>query len=128
MRPAGGFRLSCVRVSVLVASLVSVVVLFGPGLAASGQASNVSTDPAASGVAPTIADDGHPTVRLFATREGLVGRKTANGHIVVDHDRFVALPSKRVLNPLDGRDFQVRLSYKGRTAVAPVWDVGPWNT
>jgi hypothetical protein len=70
----------------------------------------------------------NPTVRLFATREGLVGRRTANGHTVVEHDRFVALPSRKVLNPDGKQDYQVRIGYKGRSAVAPVWDVGPWNT
>jgi len=68
------------------------------------------------------------TLHLFATREGLVGRKTANGHTVVEHDRFVALPSRKVLNPDGKQDYQVRVSYKGRSATAPVWDVGPWNT
>ena len=26
-----------------------------------------------------------------------------------------------------GTEFSVQLTYKGRTAVAPVWDLGPWN-
>ncbi|MHB0870533.1 MAG: hypothetical protein ACYC66_09465 [Chloroflexota bacterium] len=69
-----------------------------------------------------------PTVRLYATREGLVGRTTANGHKIVERDRFVALPSKKALNPRDGKDYQVEISYKGKKATAPVWDVGPWNT
>jgi hypothetical protein len=69
----------------------------------------------------------NPTVRLFGTREGLVGRKTANGHTIRDRDRFVALPSRRVLNPAGKTDYQVKLSYKGKSAIAPVWDVGPWN-
>jgi hypothetical protein len=83
---------------------------------------------ASSGARPpdTLAES--PTVRLFATREGLVGRKTANGHTIAERDRFVALPSKRVLNPAGKHDYQVRLSYKGRSATVPVWDVGPWNT
>ena len=82
----------------------------------------------ASGASVTEGPGGNPTARLFATREGLVGRKTANGHTVVEHDRFVALPSRKVLNPDGKQDYQVRLSYKGRSATAPVWDVGPWNT
>lgn len=68
-----------------------------------------------------------PTVRLYATRQGLVGRTTSNGHLIVERDRFVALPSKKALNPRDGRDYQVEISYKGKKATAPVWDVGPWN-
>lgn len=68
-----------------------------------------------------------PTVRLFGTREGLVGRTTANGHRIVERDRFVALPSKKALNARDGRDYLVEISYNGKRATAPVWDVGPWN-
>ncbi len=65
--------------------------------------------------------------RIFATREGLVGRTTANGHVVRRDDRFVALPSRRALSSAGGREFQVKLTYQGRSVVAPVWDVGPWN-
>jgi len=69
-----------------------------------------------------------PTYRIFATREGLVGHRTANGHIIQPRDRFVALPSWTVLSPRGSDTFRVRLTYKGRTVIAPVWDVGPWNT
>lgn len=69
-----------------------------------------------------------PTYRIFATREGLVGHRTANGHIIQPRDRFVALPSWTVLSPRGSDKFRVRLTYKGRTVVVPVWDVGPWNT
>lgn len=69
-----------------------------------------------------------PTYRIFATREGLVGQQTANGHIIQPRDHFVALPSWRVLSSYRGYEFQVRLTYNGRTTVVPVWDVGPWNT
>jgi hypothetical protein len=66
--------------------------------------------------------------RVFATREGLVGGTTANGHVIRRRDRFVALPSRRALNDNDRtRDFQVKITYKGRSVAAPVWDVGPWN-
>ncbi len=68
-----------------------------------------------------------PSVTLMATRIGLVGRTTANGHVVAEHDRFVALPSKRALNANGATDYLVQLSYRGRTVVAPVWDIGPWN-
>jgi hypothetical protein len=64
---------------------------------------------------------------VFATREGLVGRTTANGHVIRPRDRFVALPSRRSLSAKGGREFQVRLTHKGNSVVAPVWDVGPWN-
>lgn len=70
---------------------------------------------------------GPPTLRVWATREGLVGARTANGHLIEPNDRFVALPSRRVLNPLDSTEYTVTIHYKGRTATAPVWDIGPWN-
>ena len=83
---------------------------------------------ASTGAAAEPAGSGeNPTVRLFGTREGLVGRKTANGHTIRPRDRFVALPSRRVLNPAGKTDYQVKLSYKGKSTTAPVWDVGPWN-
>lgn len=69
-----------------------------------------------------------PTFTIFATREGLVGRRTANGHRIQPRDRFVALPSWRVLSSKGGNEFQVRVTYRGRSVVLPVWDVGPWNT
>ncbi|MGV9457408.1 SH3 domain-containing protein, partial [Streptomyces sp. NPDC003635] len=69
-----------------------------------------------------------PTYRLYATREGLVGQTTANGHVIQPRDHFVALPSRRMLATNGGREYQVRLCYKGRCETAPVWDVGPWNT
>ena len=57
-----------------------------------------------------------------ATREGLVGRKTATGHVIVKDDWFVALPSRKAL----GR--YITVTYKGKTVRVPVKDVGPWNT
>ncbi|WP_433801774.1 hypothetical protein [Actinomycetospora sp. CA-084318] len=67
------------------------------------------------------------TARVFATRIGLVGNTTANGHRIVDDDRFVALPSRRGLAPDGTGDYTVRICAGGRCAWAPVWDVGPWN-
>ncbi|WP_129671328.1 hypothetical protein [Candidatus Chloroploca sp. Khr17] len=69
-----------------------------------------------------------PTYRIFATREGLVGEMTGNGHIIQPRDRFVALPSWAVLSPKGSDRYRVRVTYKGRSVVVPVWDVGPWNT
>ncbi len=46
--------------------------------------------------APTVEGAG-PAYPVFATREGLVGRTTANGHRIRDRDHFVALPSRRGL-------------------------------
>jgi len=66
---------------------------------------------------------------VFATREGLVGYTTANGHVIKVSDLFVALPSRRALNTSEtSRDFLVELTAAGRTTVVPVLDVGPWNT
>ncbi len=82
--------------------------------------------PANAFSAPSQAD-AHPTLRLYATREGMVGHVTSNGHLIVPNDHFVALPSKKALNPKDGNTYQVQLTYNGKTVTAPVWDVGPWN-
>ena len=61
------------------------------------------------------------TFRVYATREGLVGGTTSSGHVITPNDHFVALPSFKALNK------SVRISYKGKSATAPVLDVGPWN-
>jgi hypothetical protein len=67
--------------------------------------------------------------RIFATREGLVGGKTANGHIIKSRDHFAALPSRRGLAPKGTGSYTVKVcAASGRCAWAPVWDVGPWNT
>jgi hypothetical protein len=58
----------------------------------------------------------------------MVGGRTANGHIITPRDRFVSLPSWTVLSSKGGHEYQVRLSYKGRSTVVPVYDVGPYNT
>jgi hypothetical protein len=57
----------------------------------------------------------------------MVGGRTANGHIIRPHDHYVSLPSWRSLTKRGGYEYQVRITYKGRSSVAPVWDVGPWN-
>jgi murein DD-endopeptidase MepM/ murein hydrolase activator NlpD len=70
------------------------------------------------------------TARVFATREGLVGETTANGHVITPDDRFVALPSRRALNlNVGSNDYQVKIRNpeNGREVIAPVWDIGPWN-
>jgi hypothetical protein len=67
--------------------------------------------------------------RVFATREGLVGGTTANGHRIVANDQFAALPSRRALSPNGKGDYSVRVCTEaGRCATVPIWDVGPWNT
>lgn len=61
------------------------------------------------------------TVRLWATREGLVGKPTASGHVIQANDHFVALPSRSAINK------SVVVSYHGKSVTAPVLDIGPWN-
>ncbi|GAA4728534.1 hypothetical protein [Phytohabitans rumicis] len=81
---------------------------------------------AESAVAPLALGN---TYRVYATREGLVGGTTANGHVITSRDHFVALPSRRGLAPRDTGDYTVRVcAASGRCEWAPVWDVGPWNT
>jgi hypothetical protein len=85
-------------------------------------------------VSPTAARAAEPvddraSYRVFATREGLVGGTTANGHKITKRDHFVALPSRRGLSGRRGGNYSVRVcASNGRCAWAPVWDVGPWNT
>jgi hypothetical protein len=70
------------------------------------------------------------TFRVYATREGLVGQSTANGHTIVRSDHFVSLPSTMSLSRRDGDHYSVRVCARAtrRCAYEPVWDVGPWNT
>jgi hypothetical protein len=65
---------------------------------------------------------------VFATREGLVGGTTANGHVITSRDHFVALPSRRGLSAKGTGSYSVKVCGNGRCAFEPVWDVGPWNT
>jgi len=67
--------------------------------------------------------------RVYATREGLVGGTTANGHTIRSRDHFVALPSRRGLADKNSGNYSVQVcASNGRCEWAPVWDVGPWNT
>ncbi|MET9480741.1 hypothetical protein [Streptomyces sp. NPDC006638] len=79
-------------------------------------------EPRAAGAAAAV------SARVFATREGLVGRTTANGHVIQPNDHFVALPSRRGLSPNGSGQYSVRVCGPARCETAPVWDVGPWNT
>ncbi len=65
---------------------------------------------------------------VYATREGLVGGTTANGHVIQSNDHFVALPSGRALSPNGSSAYSVTVCGPARCETAPVWDVGPWNT
>jgi hypothetical protein len=80
---------------------------------------------------PPKAATGTPkTFKVYATREGLTGHTTANGHKIVPNDHFVSLPSTQSLATKNGSDYSVRVCSvtNGRCAYEPVWDVGPWNT
>jgi hypothetical protein len=68
------------------------------------------------------------SARVYATREGLVGGTTANGHVIAGNDHFVALPSRRALSPNGSGQYSVQVCGPARCETAPVWDVGPWNT
>jgi hypothetical protein len=85
--------------------------------------------PAAAALPPPAT--GTPkTYKVYATREGLVGHTTANGHVIVANDHFVSLPSTLSL-AAKGKDYySVRIcsTTNHRCAYEPVWDVGPWNT
>ncbi|MEU3016533.1 MULTISPECIES: hypothetical protein [unclassified Nocardiopsis] len=103
------------------------------------------TDGAGEDTQDEARDDDVPrpfSARLFATRIGLVGNKTANGHTVRPDDQFVALPSRRGLATRGGGEYTVRVCSTGalgpgasgdtenhepRCSYLPVWDVGPWN-
>ncbi|MPZ66154.1 MAG: hypothetical protein GEU83_11780 [Pseudonocardiaceae bacterium] len=69
------------------------------------------------------------TYRVFATRIGLVGNTTANGHVVAPRDHFAALPSRRTLSSHGSSDYTVQVcADNDRCAWVPVSDIGPWNT
>jgi hypothetical protein len=78
----------------------------------------------------SLSSEAGNTYTVFATREGLVGGTTANGHVITPQDHFVALPSRRGLAAAGGGDYTARVcTLSGsRCEWAPVWDVGPWNT
>ncbi|HEX5567439.1 MAG TPA: hypothetical protein VFY14_11035 [Streptomyces sp.] len=92
----------------------------------SGLALTADLDPGSEQMRPQSATGAY-TARVFATREGLVGRTTANGHVIQDDDHFVALPSRRGLSPRGDWEYAVRVCGPVRCETAPVWDVGPWN-
>jgi hypothetical protein len=101
---------------------------------------SLATDVATVGHVVLVAAEGAPppaqlaavgnVYRVYATREGLVGGTTANGHVIASRDHFVALPSRRGLAPKGTGDYTVRVctTTASRCEFAPVWDVGPWNT
>jgi hypothetical protein len=102
--------------------------LTAPDGTASPELRALAVTPSARAGAGPVAGE-RATYRVFATREGLVGGTTANGHTIKKRDHFAALPSRRGLSGNNGGDYSVRVcAGNGRCAWAPVWDVGPWNT
>ncbi|MGW7282466.1 hypothetical protein ACWGIV_30110 [Streptomyces sp. NPDC054844] len=85
-------------------------------------------DTGSTPVGPTPKAASAFSARVFATREGLVGHTTANGHVIRENDHFVALPSRRALSPKGSGQYSVQVCGPARCETAPVWDVGPWNT
>jgi hypothetical protein len=67
--------------------------------------------------------------RIFATREGLVGGTTSNGHKIVERDHFVSFPSTKSVSPKGTGGYTARVCRTdgSRCEYAPVWEVGPWN-
>jgi hypothetical protein len=63
-------------------------------------------------------------VRVKATREGLIGQRTASGWKINAVVPFVALPSGLALRQW----VQVTNPQNGKSIRALVLDVGPWNT
>jgi hypothetical protein len=63
-------------------------------------------------------------ITVKATREGLVGGKTASGYVIDKVVPFVALPSVHAI----GRFVRVINPINGNSTLAIVLDVGPWNT
>ncbi len=62
-------------------------------------------------------------MRVKATREGLLGGKTASGYIVDGVVPFVALPASVAL----GQFVRLTNPANQRTCLAVVLDVGPWT-
>jgi hypothetical protein len=62
-----------------------------------------------------------PWQKVYATREGELGKRTSTGHIITSASRFVALPHPIALHK------HVEVRYGHRAVVVPVLDVGPWN-
>ena len=67
--------------------------------------------------------------RVYATRLGMVGGQTAYGHIIKPNDRFASLPynfkqerQNYLQNPV-----KINITYKGKSVVVPVLEIGPWN-
>jgi hypothetical protein len=103
------------------------IIVMAPPQGGSPWVSDVSVRPSgAMGAASILATP--LKSHVYATREGLVGGTTANGHVIASRDHFVALPSRRGLASNGSGTYTVKVCTTSRCAFEPVWDVGPWNT
>ncbi len=108
---------------------VQVRMMLTAPVGATGPQARQLTLSAGAAMAPAATPLAARSYKVFATREGLVGGTTANGHKIVSRDHFVALPSGKALSPKGKKTYQVKVcAANGRCETAPVWDVGPWNT
>lgn len=63
-------------------------------------------------------------ITVKATREGLLGQKTASGYVIDAVVPFVALPSAQAL----GKFIRISNPANGKSTIAWVGEVGPWNS
>jgi hypothetical protein len=105
------------------------IIVSAPSTGAAPWVGDVTVQPTDTVAAPRMTIQAAPLKsHVFATREGLVGGTTANGHVIVSRDHFVALPSRRGLSGNGSGTYSVKVCTTSRCAFEPVWDVGPWNT
>lgn len=62
-------------------------------------------------------------ITVKATREGLIGGRTASGYIVDTIVNFCALPTPHAL----GKHVRIINALTKRSCISQVLDVGPWN-
>lgn len=77
----------------------------------------------ASAASPLMKRPHLEIMKVKATREGLLGGKTASGYLVDTFVPFVALPSAAALRQW----ITITNPRNGRSMKALVLDVGPWN-
>jgi hypothetical protein len=105
------------------------IIVIAPPQGGNPWISDVSVQPTDKAAAGRMTIQAAPLKsHVFATREGLVGGTTANGHVIASRDHFVALPSRRGLANNGSGNYTVKVCTASRCAFEPVWDVGPWNT
>src|SRR5882762_8379897 len=68
-------------------------------------------------------EQGDSMITVRATREGLIGGRTASGYIIDTIVSFCALPTPHAL----GRHVRITNPANGKSCIAQVLDVGPWN-